>query len=117
MNASYTIKAEVLGLSRYAMDNGIKGANVFIVQDSAGKSENRLGREVMTAKADYEIFEDFRDYEELLPGEFELDMQMRPGAKASLTMYVAAVRPVPAAGKQSAGNKAPEAPAAASTKS
>lgn len=116
MNQSFTMSAQVLGLSRYATDTGFKGCNVFVVQDSAGKSENRLGQEVMTAKADYELFEDFRDYADDMPCNLQLEVQMRPGAKGALVLYILAVSAAPAPAKPPVPGKPVDAGKSGETK-
>ena len=81
---TYNMTAQVIGASRYSMDGGIKGAKVQIVQDASQDNENRLGKEVLTAAAPYDVFEKLEKYAELMPCALDLkiEMTLMAGGKA-----------------------------------
>lgn len=81
---TYNMTAQVIGASRYSMDGGIKGAKVQIVQDTSGDNENRLGKEILTASAPYDVFEKLEEYAELMPCALDLkiEMTLMAGGKA-----------------------------------
>lgn len=80
----YTMTAIVIGASRYAMDGGIKGAKVSIVQDASADNENRLGKEILTASAPYDVYEKLMKYKDLMPCSLDLkvEMTLMAGGKA-----------------------------------
>ena len=103
---TYNMTAQVIGASRYSMDGGIKGAKVQIVQDTSGDNENRLGKEVLTANAPYEIFEKLQQFSDLMPCALDLQVEMtlmaggRAGFKVVSAEYPVVDKAVPAQQQQ-----------------
>jgi hypothetical protein len=86
LNPTYSMTAQVIGASRYSMDGGIKGAKVQIVQESSQDNDNRLGKEILTANAPYDVFEKLEQFSDRMPCALELDVEMTlmAGGKAGL---------------------------------
>lgn len=84
MTNTYNMTAQVIGASRYSMDSGIKGAKVQIVQDTSGDNENRLGKEILTASAPYDVFDKLQQYADAMPCALDLkiEMTLMAGGKA-----------------------------------
>lgn len=84
MTNTYNMTAQVIGASRYSMDGGIKGAKVQIVQDTSGDNENRLGKEILTASAPYDVFEKLQQFASAMPCALDLkiEMTLMAGGKA-----------------------------------
>ncbi|MGM0784627.1 MAG: hypothetical protein ACQEUM_10975 [Pseudomonadota bacterium] len=96
-----TIQARVLGAMRYAMDNGAKGAKITLMNETDPDNENRLGHEVMTISAPYDLLEQLRPHAAHMPCNLEIDAEMRTtGGK--MTMHAIAVRKPSATGHSGA---------------
>lgn len=86
-----TIQARVIGAMRYSMDNGVKGAKLTIMNEADPNNDNRVGHEVATISAPYEIFDQIRPHAAHMPCNLEIDAEMRTtGGK--ITMHAIAVR-------------------------
>ncbi|UYG07290.1 hypothetical protein [Halomonas sp. M4R1S46] len=86
-----TIQARVIGAMRYSMDNGVKGAKLTIMNEADASNENRVGYEVATISAPYEILDQIRPHAAHMPCNLEIDAEMRTtGGK--ITMHAIAVR-------------------------
>ncbi|WP_431025028.1 hypothetical protein [Halomonas sp. H5] len=91
MSLINTIQARVIGAMRYSMDGGIKGAKITLMNEADPANDNRVGHDVMTISAPYEILEQIRPYSGQLPCNLEIDTEMRvSGGKA--TLHAIAVR-------------------------
>lgn len=102
-----TIQARVLGAMRYSMDNGTKGAKITLMNEADPNNENRIGYEVMTVSAPYEILDQLHAHAPSMPCNLEIDAEMRV-SQGKMTMHAVAVR------KPSATGHAPKADKAAS---
>lgn len=92
-----TIQARVLGAMRYSMDGGIKGAKLTLMNEADPDNENRVGYEVMTISAPYELLDQLRAHAPHMPCNLEIDAEMRTtGGK--MTMHAVAVRKPSATG-------------------
>ncbi|TFH86971.1 hypothetical protein EQG41_08955 [Billgrantia azerbaijanica] len=100
-----TIHARVLGAMRYAMDNGAKGAKITLMNEADPDNENRLGHEVMTISAPYEILEQLRPHAPHMPCNLEIDAEMRT-TQGKMTMHAIAVRKPAASGHSGSAAKA-----------
>lgn len=112
-NPVYSMTAHVIGASRYSMDGGIKGAKVQIVQDAAPDNDNRLGKEILTASAPYDVFEKLQQYSALMPCALDLDVEMTlmAGGKAGFKIVDARMPAATAAPTTGQAKDTPEAPA------
>ncbi len=92
-----TIQARVLGAMRYSMDGGIKGAKLTLMNEADPDNENRVGYEVMTITAPYDLLDQLRAHAPSMPCNLEIDAEMRTtGGK--MTMHAVAVRKPAATG-------------------
>lgn len=105
-----TIQARVLGAMRYSMDGGVKGAKITLMSESAPDNENRLGYEVSTISAPYEILDQLHAHAPHMPCNLEIDAEMRV-TQGKMTMHAIAVREPSATGRSS--NNAPSGNSAA----
>ncbi|APE31547.1 hypothetical protein BOX17_11675 [Halomonas aestuarii] len=100
-----TIQARVLGAMRYEIDNGTKGAKLTLMNEADPNNENRVGFEVMTISAPYEILDQLRAHAPHMPCNLEIDAEMRTtGGK--MTMHALAVRKPSATGHSGSPAKA-----------
>ena len=107
-----TIQARVIGAMRYSMDNGVKGAKLTIMNEADPNNDNRVGHEVATISAPYEILDQIRPHAAHMPCNLEIDAEMRTtGGK--ITMHAIAVRKPTASGNS---NTAAASSNAATTK-
>ena len=96
-----TIQARVIGAMRYSMDNGVKGAKLTIMNEADPNNDNRVGHEVATISAPYEILDQIRPHAAHMPCNLEIDAEMRTtGGK--ITMHAIAVRKPTASGNSNA---------------
>ncbi|GAB2782169.1 hypothetical protein GCM10027040_05280 [Halomonas shantousis] len=86
-----TITARVIGAMRYSMDNGVKGAKLTLMNEADGSNDNRVGYEVMTISAPYEILDQLRPHAPHMPCNLEIDAEMRV-TQGKMTMHAIAVR-------------------------
>ncbi|MFC3282847.1 hypothetical protein [Litchfieldella rifensis] len=86
-----TIQARVLGAMRYSMDNGVKGAKLTLMNEADPNNENRVGHEVMTISAPYEILDQLRAHAPHMPCNFEIDTEMRT-TQGKMTMHAIGIR-------------------------
>ncbi|XKE44513.1 hypothetical protein LG302_14205 [Halomonas organivorans] len=102
-----TIQARVIGAMRYSMDNGVKGAKLTVMNEADASNENRVGYEVATISAPYEILDQIRPYAANMPCNLEIDAEMRTtGGK--ITMHAIAVRKPAASGQPQAAPAEPK---------
>lgn len=78
-----------LGASRYAMDNGTKGAYLYTAQRTSGRNANQIGFEVVRFSMPYELYEVAKA--KGLPGEFKLEISLRSGAGNKARIRVDAI--------------------------
>lgn len=104
-----TIQARVIGAMRYAMDNGVKGAKITLMNETDASNDNRVGHEVMTISAPYEILDQLRPHAAHLPCNLEIDAEMRV-SQGKMTMHAIAVRK-----PSTSGNSASATTASAAT--
>ncbi|MGQ0333103.1 hypothetical protein [Halomonas elongata] len=98
-----TIQARVIGAMRYSMDNGVKGAKLTIMNEADSSNDNRVGFEVATISAPYEILDQLRPHAGQMPCNLEIDAEMRTtGGK--ITMHAIAVRKPAATGQPPAAS-------------
>ncbi|WP_208656009.1 MULTISPECIES: hypothetical protein [Halomonadaceae] len=86
-----TIQARVIGAMRYSMDGGIKGAKITLMNEADPSNDNRVGHDVMTMSAPYEILDQLRPHAAHLPCNLEIDAEMRVSG-GKMTMHAIAVR-------------------------
>lgn len=75
--------------TRYAMDNGVKGAYLYIAQKTSGRNPNQIGFEVVRFAMPYELFEAVK--EKGLPGEYKLQISLRSGAGNKARLRIDAI--------------------------
>lgn len=95
-----TITARVLGAMRYSMDGGVKGAKITLMNEADPNNENRLGHEVMTISAPYEILDQLHAYAPHMPCNLEIDTEIR-ATQGKMTMHAIAVREPSVTGRAS----------------
>lgn len=100
-----TIQARVLGAMRYSMDNGVKGAKLTLMNEADADNDNRVGYEVMTISAPYEILDQLRVHAPHMPCSLEIDAEMRT-TQGKMTMHALAVRKPNATGHSGTPAKA-----------
>lgn len=86
-----TIQARVLGAMRYSMDGGVKGAKITLMSEAAPDNDNRVGYEVSTMSAPYEILDQLHAHAPHMPCNLEIDAEMRT-SQGKMTMHAIAVR-------------------------
>ncbi len=91
------ITAQVLGGRRFDIE-GNKMASLFVAQASKEGDENNIGLEVMKIGCPYALFDTIKPGS--LPGEFELQVNIKPGAGGKIAMEAIALRPVTKPGHQ-----------------
>ncbi|KGE78924.1 hypothetical protein [Halomonas salina] len=92
-----TIQARVIGAMRYSMDNGVKGAKLTLMNEADAGNDNRVGFEVATISAPYEILDQLRPLADKMPCNLEIDAEMRT-SQGKMTMHAIAVRQPTASG-------------------
>ncbi|MDR5865277.1 hypothetical protein [Halomonas koreensis] len=105
-----TIQARVLGAMRYSMDGGIKGAKLTLMNEADAENENRVGYEVMTITAPYELLDQLQPYAKDMPCNLEIDAEMRT-SQGKMTMHAVAVRKPAATGHPGGSSAKAEAKA------
>lgn len=100
-----TITARVIGAMRYKMDNGVTGAKLTIMNEASPDNENRLGHDVATISAPYDLFDQLAPMAAHMPCTVEIDAEMRASG-GKITMHAIAVRRPSAT-----GHAAPSQPA------
>lgn len=85
------ITAQVLGGRRFDIE-GNKMASLFVAQPSKEGDENNIGLEVMKISCPYALFDTIKPG--TLPGEFELQVNIKPGAGGKISMEAIAIRPL-----------------------
>jgi len=84
---------QVLGADRYSVD-GSSGGKVYLMGDKPSSDPDKVGREVMSAKADFDFIDQLREFATQFPCLCSVDYEMVSGAKKSITMKVTKVTPV-----------------------
>jgi hypothetical protein len=91
MNLKQIIHASVLGASRYDFD-GNQGAKVFLQQAAKEDNPDTVGVDVMAIPAFYGVVENLRKHP--LPGDFELEAEMRKVGGGKAGLFVTGLRPM-----------------------
>lgn len=108
MSMINTIQAHVIGASRYEVE-GIKGAKLIIMNEAAPDNDNLFGFQTSTMSAPFEMVDKIRELNPRLPGNLELDVEIR-ASQGKVTMHAIAVReakpgrPADSKADSSAGN-------------
>lgn len=105
------VKLTVQGLTRYRMDDGTDGCNVFATAPTEDTSGNRIGMEVMKFSAPFALLDTVRAA--VFPCEMEAEVNLRMGAGGKAAMFVVSLNPVSKSpnsqpGNPSSGNSAPK---------
>ncbi len=85
------ITAQVLGGRRFDI-NGTKMASLFVAQASNPDDDNMIGLEVMKVACPFALFDTIK--RDQLPGEFEIQVNLKTGAGGKMGMEALALRPV-----------------------
>lgn len=91
-----TLQGIVTGLSKYEMDNGAKGASLYMLQPTSGRNPNLIGMEMLKLSLPYTKFEEFRKYENDFNkfAQFQVDAEVEQGGQNKPKITVLAIRPI-----------------------
>lgn len=83
------INAQVLGGKRFDI-NGTKMASLYVAQPSSDTEGNTIGLEVMKVSCPYALFDTIKASE--LPGQYEVQVNLKSGAGGKITMEALSLR-------------------------
>ena len=107
MSMINTIQAHVIGASRYEVE-GIKGAKLIIMNEADPTNDNLFGFQTSTMSAPYEMVDRIRELNPRLPGNLELDVEIR-ASQGKVTMHAIAVREASVSGRSRQADAKPDA--------
>lgn len=98
MDLQNVITAQVLGAKRYAID-GNQFGSLFLAQPTSDTSGDTIGLEVMKVSCPYALLDTIKDA--VLPGQFEIKVNMKAAGGGKLALEALALRPVNGNGSRS----------------
>jgi len=87
------IQLTILGADRYSVD-GSKGGKIYTLDDNTVMEADKVGRNVIAMKCDYDFIDQLKQHAQLMPALFECEGRMVQGSKKNATFEITAVTPL-----------------------